>query len=113
MASALRELGGKAIVCERILQAIAYLCRYSEENKASVCLENAKGFGIAGVCELVVGAIKRHGEDKRFKKIFLRMWCSIWIMYVCMYVWMYVCMLCMYVSYVCYVCNVCYVCYVC
>jgi len=65
IASALRELGGHVSVCERALQAVAFLCRYSDEVKTSVCLENAKGLGMAGVCELIVGAIKRHPEDKR------------------------------------------------
>ncbi len=53
------------MVCEKALTAVAFLCRHSEENKQSVCLENCKGFGIAGVCELIVGAIKRHGDERK------------------------------------------------
>lgn len=63
--SALRQMGGQAGVCEKVLQTIAYLCRYSDENKASVCLENAKAFGVLGVGELIVGAVKRHKDDKK------------------------------------------------
>lgn len=55
----------KAPVCEKTLLTVAYLCRYSDENKASVCLENAKGLGTIGVCEQIVEVIKRHNNDKK------------------------------------------------
>ena len=61
----LKELGGQPTVCEKTLTCIAYLCRYSDENKTSSCLENAKGFGLSGVSELIVGAIKLHRDDKK------------------------------------------------
>ncbi len=65
VANTLRELGGQVMVCEKALSAVAYLCRFSEENRNSVCLENCKGFGLVGVCELIVGALKRHGDEKK------------------------------------------------
>jgi hypothetical protein len=52
-------------VCEKALLVIAYLCRYSDENKSSVCLENAKVFGLSNTHELVINSIKRHKDDKR------------------------------------------------
>jgi hypothetical protein len=60
----LNELGGQANVCERALLAVAFLCRYSDENKNSVCLENAKQFGLLQISDLIVGAIKRHNDNK-------------------------------------------------
>lgn len=63
--TALRQLGGQPAICEKALQTVAYLCRYSDEIKTSVCLENAKAFGTLGICELIVGAIKRHKDDKK------------------------------------------------
>lgn len=60
----LKELGGQALVAEKALTAVAYLCRYSDENKASTCLENAKGFGLCGISDFVVGAIKLHKDNK-------------------------------------------------
>lgn len=48
MSTTLAQLGGQVVVCEKALTAVAYLCRHSEENKSSVCLENCKGFGLAG-----------------------------------------------------------------
>ncbi len=48
MSTTLAQLGGQVVVCEKALSAVAYLCRYSEENKSSVCLENCKGFGMSG-----------------------------------------------------------------
>jgi hypothetical protein len=65
LAQCLRDLGGHPVVCERTLHLIAYLCRYSEENKHSICLENCKGFGLSMVCDFIVGACKRHNEEKR------------------------------------------------
>jgi hypothetical protein len=61
----LKELGGQPSVCEKALTCVAYLCRYSDENKTSSCLENCKGFGTAGVSELIVGAVKLHRDDKK------------------------------------------------
>lgn len=55
----------KAPVCEKTLSAVAYLCRYSDENKSSVCLENAKGLGTIGVCEQIIEILKRHNSDKK------------------------------------------------
>ncbi len=65
----MRELGGHFAVCEKTLHCIAYLCRYSDENKTSVCLENCKSLGLSGVCELIVGAIKRHKGDKKILEV--------------------------------------------
>lgn len=61
--SVLRQLGGQPDVCEKAFTAIAYLCRYSDDNKLSVCLENAKAFAMLGICEMVIGGIKRHAND--------------------------------------------------
>lgn len=69
IAYTLRELGGQVSVCEKALLAVAYLCRYSDENKSSVCLENCKGFGLHGVCELIVGAIKRHKAQAKILEV--------------------------------------------
>lgn len=52
------------MVCEKALWCVAYLCRYSEEYKSSVCLENAKGFGVCGVADLISSAIKKHNGNK-------------------------------------------------
>eukprot|EP01039_Chlorochromonas_danica_P002530 gene2530-2771_t len=64
LAVVLRELGGHVVVCEKALWCAAYLCRYSEEYKSSVCLENAKGLGVCNVSELIVTAVKKHNGDK-------------------------------------------------
>jgi hypothetical protein len=61
----LKDMGGQANVCEKALTCIAYLCRYSDENKSSSCLENAKAFGVLGIAELICGAIKLHKNDKK------------------------------------------------
>jgi hypothetical protein len=61
----LKEMGGQAAVCEKALTCIAYLCRYSDENKSSSCLENAKAFGVLGISELICGALKLHKNDKK------------------------------------------------
>eukprot|EP01038_Epipyxis_sp_PR26KG_P004281 gene4281-6066_t len=62
---ALLSLGGVHAICEKALIATAYLCRFSEENKSSVCLENAKDLGVSGACELIVGALKRHQQERK------------------------------------------------
>lgn len=62
--SVMRQLGGHAGVCEKALGCVAYLCRYSEEYKQSVCLENAKAFGLCGISDLIVSAIKQHNNSK-------------------------------------------------
>lgn len=41
-------------------QILAYLCRYSDENKMSASLENAKAIGIANGSEAIVLALQKH-----------------------------------------------------
>ena len=43
---ALVQFNASYAICEKAMQTCALLCRYSDENKSSVCLENAKALGL-------------------------------------------------------------------
>ena len=42
---ALVTFNSSSAICENAMQTCALMCRYSDENKSSVCLENAKALG--------------------------------------------------------------------
>jgi hypothetical protein len=65
----LQKMGRHAEICARALHCIAFLVRHSDENKSSVCLENAKALGLHGICELIVGAVIFHKAEQHILRV--------------------------------------------
>lgn len=62
---ALIQFNESQSICEKAMQTCALLCRYSDENKSSVCLENAKALGTNGAADAIAAALLKHVNDNR------------------------------------------------